>query len=89
MKTKKSWPVQDAKARFSEVLRAAAKEPQRISYRGQDTAVLLSAAEFDRLTSKKGVKRRSLADVLRDCPRAPEFELPPRGFEPMRRVDFS
>jgi prevent-host-death family protein len=84
------WAVQDAKARFSEVLRAAAKEPQRISYRGQDAAVLVSAEEFDRLIgkSKSGRQTRSLADALRSCPRARDFELPPRGFEPMRRIDF-
>ncbi len=31
----KHWPVQDAKARFSELLRAAEKEPQIITYRGK------------------------------------------------------
>jgi len=84
------WAVQDAKARFSEVLRAAAKEPQRISYRGRDAAVLVSAEEFDRLIgkSKSGRQTKSLANALRSCPRARDFELPPRGFEPMRRVDF-
>ena len=84
------WAVQDAKARFSEVLRAAAKEPQRISYRGQDAAVLISAEEFDRLVgkSKSGRQTKNLADALRSCPKVRDFELPPRGFEPMRRIDL-
>ena len=31
----KVWPVQDAKARLSELLRAAENEPQHISFRGE------------------------------------------------------
>lgn len=86
----KRWAIQDAKARFSEVIRAAVKEPQWISNRGQDTAVVISAEQFSRLSAKHKSKSTpgDLAEALRNCPRAADFELPPRGFEPMRRIDF-
>ncbi len=48
----KHWPVQDAKARFSELLREAGKEPQRITVRGEPAAVLISESEYRRLTGE-------------------------------------
>jgi prevent-host-death family protein len=44
------WPVQDAKARFSEFLDACLTEgPRRVTRRGVEVAVLVSAAEWRRL----------------------------------------
>ncbi len=44
------WPVQEARARLSRLIDdALAGRPQRISRRGQDVAVLISAAEYERL----------------------------------------
>lgn len=44
------WKLEDAKARFSEVVRNARSEgPQRVSVRGRDAVVIVSAEEFDRL----------------------------------------
>jgi antitoxin Phd len=38
----KSWPVQDAKSRFSEFLKASLTEgPQVVTLRGVETAVLV------------------------------------------------
>ena len=46
----KTWPVQDAKARFSELLDACVRDgPQIVTRRGQETAVLVSANEWKRL----------------------------------------
>jgi len=43
----KSWPVQDAKARFSEFLRASLTEgPQVVTLRGVETAVLVPMQEW-------------------------------------------
>lgn len=54
----KSWPVQDAKAHFSEMLDARVKEgPQLVTRRGTETAVLVPLAEWKRLT---GAARPSL-----------------------------
>jgi antitoxin Phd len=47
------WPLQDAKARFSEVIRATAKGPQFVSVRGEEEAVILSKADYERLLGKK------------------------------------
>jgi prevent-host-death family protein len=44
------WQLQDAKARFSELVKRAVDDgPQTVTVRGERTAVLLSAAEYDRL----------------------------------------
>lgn len=61
-KTKKSatgaatgrWKLEDAKARFSEVVRHAREDgPQRVSVRGQDAVVVMSVEEFERLAPEK------------------------------------
>jgi prevent-host-death family protein len=48
-----SWPVQDAKARFSEMLDLAAAEgPQTVTRRGVEIAVLVPIEEWKRLNSR-------------------------------------
>jgi antitoxin Phd len=48
------WKLEDAKARFSEVVRHAREEgPQRVSVRGHDAVVVMSVEEFDRLVPEK------------------------------------
>ena len=45
-----AWKLEDAKARFSEVVRLARERgPQRVTLRGQDAVVVLSAADYARL----------------------------------------
>lgn len=49
-----SWQVQEAKQRFSEVLRAVQREgPQTISRHGEDVAVVIDIAEYRRLTAPR------------------------------------
>jgi prevent-host-death family protein len=85
----KHWAVQEAKARFSELLRAAGKEPQSITLRGEETAVLLSAQEYRRITGNaRKAKPKSFYEIWCSAPRVPEFELPPRKRERMRKVEF-
>lgn len=44
------WKLEDAKARFSEVVRLAQSEgPQRVTVRGREAVVVISVAELDRL----------------------------------------
>ena len=44
------WRLQDAKARFSEVVRLAREHgPQRVTVHGRDAVVVLSAEDYDRL----------------------------------------
>ena len=44
------WKLEDAKARFSEVVRLARSEgPQRVSVRGKDAVVVMSVEALERL----------------------------------------
>lgn len=44
------WKLQDAKARFSELVRRAQAEgPQRVTVRGHDAVVVIAADELERL----------------------------------------
>lgn len=46
----RGWKLEDAKARFSEVVRLARSEgPQRVSVRGKDAVVVISVEELERL----------------------------------------
>jgi antitoxin Phd len=48
------WKLEDAKARFSEVVRRAQNEgPQRVSVRGRDAVVVMSVEELERLAPTK------------------------------------
>lgn len=48
------WKLEDAKARFSEVVRhARTKGPQRVSVRGHDAVVVISVEEFERLVPQE------------------------------------
>jgi prevent-host-death family protein len=78
------WPVQDAKARFSEFLDACLAEgPQMVTRRGLETAVLVPAAEWRRLQSaaRPSLKQLLMSDVART-----DFLMPPRGAARRRRV---
>jgi prevent-host-death family protein len=45
------WKLQDAKARFSEVVRRARSDgPQHVTVHGREEAVVLSADEFRRIS---------------------------------------
>jgi len=73
----KSWPVQDAKARFSELLDACVSEgPQVVTRRGLETAVLVPIGEWRRLQQ---AARPSLKDLLLSDAGRADFDLPPRG----------
>ena len=48
------WQLQDAKARFSQLVKSAQLEgPQEITVHGKSTAVLLSTEDYQRLTGPK------------------------------------
>jgi prevent-host-death family protein len=69
----KHWPVQDAKARFSELLRATLDDgPQMVTLRGKDAAVLVPAAEWAKLNASR--PRLDPKTVL--LAPTPRFEIP-------------
>ncbi|NOU13665.1 MAG: type II toxin-antitoxin system Phd/YefM family antitoxin [Methylococcaceae bacterium] len=73
----KIWPVQDAKARFSELLDACVHEgPQVVTRRGTETAVLVPIAEWKRLNHSA---RPTLKDLLMSDVGRADFDLPQRG----------
>ena len=71
------WPVQHAKARFSELLDACVREgPQVVSRRGAETAVLVPIEEWRRL---EAAARPSLKELLLAPSARSEALVPPRG----------
>jgi prevent-host-death family protein len=61
------WQLQDAKNRFSEVINHAIESgPQVITRRGKETAVVLSADDYRKLTVAKG----TLAEFFLSSPLA-------------------
>ncbi|CAG1016200.1 Antitoxin RelF [Burkholderiaceae bacterium] len=77
VKMMKTWPVQDAKARFSEFLEKCLTEgPQMVTKRGAEAAVLVPADEWRRLQASA---RRSLKELLLCDEARAEIPVPPRG----------
>jgi prevent-host-death family protein len=72
----RTWQLQEAKNRLSEVVVAAqAGEPQVITRRGQEAAVVLSVEAWRALTRRKGglvafLRRSPLAGVELDLERS-------------------
>ena len=80
-----TWPVQDAKARFSEFLDACLHEgPQMVTRRGAEAAVLVPVDEWRRLQS---AARPSLKQLLLSEDARADFELPARGRATRRTVE--
>ena len=71
----KVWQVQEAKARFSEMLESSMDEgPQIVTKRGVEAAVLVRIDEWRRL---RELARRDVKELLL-APEARTDELPPR-----------
>ena len=73
----RKWPVQDAKAKFSELLDTALSEgPQIVTKRGTDTAVLLPIEQWQKL---ERMTRPNLKELLLAPEARTEDLTPPRG----------
>lgn len=80
----KKWAVQDAKARFSELLESCLAEgPQLVTKRGVEAAVLVPVDEWRRLqdTARPSLKQLLLSEFARA-----EVPIRPRGSSPRRPV---
>jgi prevent-host-death family protein len=78
------WPVQHAKARFSELLDTCQREgPQVVSRRGCEAAVLVPIDEWRRL---QAAARPSLKELLLAPGPRSESLVPPRGQARRRSV---
>jgi len=79
------WQLQEAKAMFSKVVQSAKEEPQIITVRGKESAVVLSMESYRKLTSPK----ESLVSFMEQSPWASvKTELPARSPGKMRKLDL-
>ena len=71
------WRLQDAKARFSELVqRARSDGPQHVTVRGRDEVVAIAAEEFRRLQGER--TGQALVDALQASPHR-DVEFPTRA----------
>jgi len=78
------WQVQEAKTRLSEVIEEAqSKGPQIITRHGAERAVVLSIAEYRRLTAHKP----GLKEYLLGGPKVDTFEVE-RDHDKGREIDL-
>ena len=74
-----TWQLQEAKSKFSDVVKRALSEgPQGITVRGEPVAVLISRAEYTRLTHPKPgfvefMRNSPLAGLALDIERQPDL----------------
>jgi prevent-host-death family protein len=81
------WSVQDAKARFSELVRRARSDgPQHVTVHGRDGVVVVSAEEFRRLKGDR--TGAALIAALQASPYR-DLEIEPRRDRlPVREVEL-
>jgi antitoxin Phd len=73
--TGRSWSVQDAKNRFSEVVEAARRKPQTVTKHGKPAVVVVNAMEYERLRHIERSEAPSFAELLLAMPTdGEEFE---------------
>jgi prevent-host-death family protein len=85
-----NWKLEDAKNRFSEVVRLAlANQPQRVTRNGREAVVVISADEYDRLAQPQDLIEFMQASPLAKAIAAGEFELEiDRSEDSSREIDF-
>lgn len=79
-----TWPIQDAKARFSEMLETSIAEgPQVVTKHGKAAAVLVPIRQWNALQS---AGKRTLKQVLLEATAPTGWVVPPRGRLKLRRL---
>jgi prevent-host-death family protein len=79
------WRLQDAKARFSELVRLAHSEgPQHVTLHGREAVVVMDAQAFERLQGQR--TGELLVQALQASPHRSADIAPPRGAMPVRAV---
>lgn len=78
-----NWKIGQAKQRFSEVVREASEEPQRIYKRDRLVAAVVDADDLEEFLQWKRTRgRRTIAEAFDELRRIrgdePPFEAPPR-----------
>ena len=81
------WLLQDAKARFSELVRRVRSEgPQHVTVHGRDEVVVIAAEEFRRL--KGELSGQALIDAMQASPHRDLGIEPRRARMPVRDVEL-
>lgn len=65
---RRSWSVQDAKNRFSEVVEAAGRQPQTVTKHGKPAVVVVDVTEFERLRQLERATAPSFTQLLLAMP---------------------
>ena len=79
------WRLQDAKARFSELVRLAHSDgPQHVTLHGRDAVVVIDSDEFHRLTGER--TGQHLIDALQASPYREVDIEPRRSAMPVRAI---
>ena len=65
---RRSWCVQDAKNRFSEVVEAAQSKPQTVTKHGKPAVVVVAADDYERLIHLERAQAPSFAELLLAIP---------------------
>ena len=63
-----AWKLSEAKARFSELVREASQEPQRVTVEGKDSVMIVSVEMFSKLLP--ATEQPSLHELLSNSPLA-------------------
>ena len=83
-----AWKLEDAKNRFSELVRRAASQgPQFVTKHGKEAAVVLSAQEYRALTQSTDLVDFLCSSPLADALQSGDLKLE-RSREPSREVDI-
>ena len=81
-----TWPIQDAKARFSEFLDACMNNgPQMVSKRGVNAAVLVPLQVWQRMQATSRMSLKEL--LLSEQGRTDGFSVPVRGNAKRRPIN--
>ena len=80
-----TWQIQEAKQRFSELIRVAQRDgPQIVTRHGQEIAVVIDIADYRHLSGETA----EFKDYLRSGPGFDELELE-RSAERPRNIDWA
>ena len=83
-----AWQLQEAKQKFSELVRRAEREgPQVVTRHGEEVVVVVPAEEYRRLSEGDGEKRMDFKEFLMSAPDLSVLDLE-RPREMPRDVEF-
>jgi len=83
----RGWKLEEAKARFSEVVRLAREDgPQRVTVYGKDAVVILSTEEYARLLPT--TQEPNLHRLLSTSPLAKLDFVPQPEYSPVRDIEL-